>query len=798
MKNKLWGIAVIMAIVFSFAGCENGTNSTDPAGPNLTALRAKIAEAEKAKEGVTEANNASQVAQGRKWVTSGEMAAFIVAINTAKAALNSSTQTDVDNAVSALSIAIDTFNTAKKDGNKTSGFTQQDLSDLIDEAQNAKTGVKTSSNGKDVSTQEYWVTSNVMTALDNAIASANTALTSGSYDNAYNGLVTALDTFYTSKKLGTAGTSENTVYEYTFGEIGADIPANGMTLDEWCLQITGGDYAQLLASGDLPGKFYKNKSLTQEFKGNDTIKADTPFYCDFNLFGGEGYERIGTLTGTITLTDVPNPAPRVYISVNGGDNDNWWGSEGNRITISGSGTVSNISWSISIYGDNGFSPSTGNFRLWVESAGSNSGFRIEIPTTPYISSANQSGINLGTVSIKSITLSGTINVTYDGQPVPYLEISANTHQQYWIGSTELTPSGANTSWSITIQAFSSPTEISFSVMGFPSQQLDYWDNMLFNENVIPAQPVIAQSQNITEISLNLGNISNNNLPGGGGTHPEYSNVTSSADTDTPGTLRYAINHVDDRGTITIDSSVTTIQLARELTINKNVTIIGNGVVLTPGTGYPPSDNSLILINNDQDVSIKCIHFKAGKDSSTSAINGGSAIYNKGSLYVESCIFTINTGNKGGAIHNASPSTVTTVKGCTFYNNSATTSGGAIYHASGTLELQGNIFYGNTAPGTAKTSGPIVFSNNGTTVKSNGYNVVDVAFGTGADQCGWATGTGDKTLTELSISVSPIDTTTFAPVDELKGVMPSTAIPDFPTTDFRNQNRTWPGAPGAVK
>jgi hypothetical protein len=92
----------------------------------------------------------------------------------------------------------------------------------------------------------------------------------------------------------------------------------------------------------------------------------------------------------------------------------------------------------------------------------------------------------------------------------------------------------------------------------------------------------------------------------------------------------------------------------------------------------------------------------------------------------------------------------------------------------------------------------VYCWNGSTVISNGYNVVDVNPLIANPQSGWTAGTGDTTFTELSISGVPFNTTTFAPVTGLNGVFSSTAPEGFPAVDFYGDTRTWPGAPGAVK
>jgi hypothetical protein len=76
--------------------------------------------------------------------------------------------------------------------------------------------------------------------------------------------------------------------------------------------------------------------------------------------------------------------------------------------------------------------------------------------------------------------------------------------------------------------------------------------------------------------------------------------------------------------------------------------------------------------------------------------------------------------------------------------------------------------------------------------------VDVAFGTGSSQAGWAAGTGDTYIS----TGNPIDPATFAPnagspgMTEI-GIVP-VGLPDFPATDFYGSTRTFPGAAGAVR
>jgi len=268
-------------------------------------------------------------------------------------------------------------------------------------------------------------------------------------------------------------------------------------------------------------------------------------------------------------------------------------------------------------------------------------------------------------------------------------------------------------------------------------------------------------------------------------------VNNSGDSATTnGTLRNIIGSANDGDVIEISSSVTTIQLNKEIAISKNITIVGNGVIITPSGSFPDKGNSLLSVSSGKAVTVRRVHFKSGKDSDTDGAGKGSAIYNRGTLTVESCIFTINNAVQGGAIYNSENST--TANGCTFYNNSATT-GGAIYINYGTLTLTGNLFYGNTA-----TTGPVVYRNGGT-VTSGGYNVSDVmlvTFNSGSWTGGKST---DTTFSSLSISGKPFNDNFAPPIGSvLNSYMPSTAITGFPLTDFFGNTRNWPGSPGAVK
>jgi hypothetical protein len=89
---------------------------------------------------------------------------------------------------------------------------------------------------------------------------------------------------------------------------------------------------------------------------------------------------------------------------------------------------------------------------------------------------------------------------------------------------------------------------------------------------------------------------------------------------------------------------------------------------------------------------------------------------------------------------------------------------------------------------AATAGQIVFKGGTGEIRSDGYNVVDVDFGTGATQCGWTAGTGDKKLSELSITLPFTgDGSTFDPA--IKVYIVPTGTSGFPEKDFNGNVRS---------
>jgi len=256
-----------------------------------------------------------------------------------------------------------------------------------------------------------------------------------------------------------------------------------------------------------------------------------------------------------------------------------------------------------------------------------------------------------------------------------------------------------------------------------------------------------------------------------------------------GTLRYALQSsvVGDRIRF---SGPITVELIAPLNVTSDIVIEGNGATITRSASFTQMLH-LLVIYPEATVSISRIHFRGGMSSGS----GGAIRNNGGTLILESCIFSHNVAALGGALENSNGGTLI-VRGNTFFQNRATSAGGTINNSDGTLTMTGNLFYRNTAA--SGNMQPVVRNAAAATVKSLGFNIVDVMLGGGVfHQSGWIGGTGDTTLEGLGIPGIPFDEATFVPVDGLRNVMPGTPIEDFPAFDFNGNPRTWPGAPGAV-
>jgi hypothetical protein len=214
-------------------------------------------------------------------------------------------------------------------------------------------------------------------------------------------------------------------------------------------------------------------------------------------------EKIGQISGTVTLTDIPDGA-KVYIrtGLDGEETDRY------PVTVSGStGT-----WTIPLYKNDfphGPAAVTGPqelpfILLVVLSNGSE--YRPErlYKTLDLTDKTDIPAENIGTASLKSVTLSGTITVTHNGQPVYYVEIRVHSTNGNTLGFTGLNSPGAGAPWSVAIAAFDSPTDVVIDVNGYGSGSKDQ-----FHRNSVMTVTGVSSADR-PGITLNLGNITGDN------------------------------------------------------------------------------------------------------------------------------------------------------------------------------------------------------------------------------------------------------------------------------------------------
>jgi hypothetical protein len=225
--------------------------------------------------------------------------------------------------------------------------------------------------------------------------------------------------------------------------------------------------------------------------------AETPlsYTADFEDRRGA---KVGQISGTVTLTDVPAGAS-VSISA--------WSNNGGLGTSSYPVDVSTGAWTIPLYtgdfDDDDPDSASGQQNIYFElhvrldnSRYSTGGLNKTLDLT---NKTNIQAGNIGTTSLKAVTLSGTITVTHNGQPAPYMAIRAYANGNY-LSETGVISPGAGASWSLTIPAFDSPTDVVIDVSGSDSN-----DEQLFYKESVLTIPNVSGS-NVSGLAINLGDV----------------------------------------------------------------------------------------------------------------------------------------------------------------------------------------------------------------------------------------------------------------------------------------------------
>jgi hypothetical protein len=301
-----------------------------------------------------------------------------------------------------------------------------------------------------------------------------------------------------------------TVYSYNLDEMYQGIfnsPSHAITLNDWYRQARFWENRSFDQWSQSEGKYlYKEKELQTRFTGSDMVNENTVVYGDFADFHWAG-EKIGAVTGSITLTDIFDPAPKVWIR-RYKEGEPWWFV--GKITMNAvTDTQATLDWSIPTYTSYFTPPVENRFALFVLPYRSNYGLEVSIPTPKTIDSADTDVGSLGMVSIKGVTvLSGTITITNNGQPVPYVGIFANYDVHGTIQDTYLSSPGPNAPWSMILGPSSnSEREIEFHIWCF-SKENGTASDMLLDKSSGVKVTIIGQDD-ISDIVLDLGDIADN-------------------------------------------------------------------------------------------------------------------------------------------------------------------------------------------------------------------------------------------------------------------------------------------------
>jgi hypothetical protein len=475
---------------------------------NKSALTAKIAEAENTRSGVEKSAGGADVAQGTKWITQNAWDTFESAINAAKSAQSgAASQAAVDAAVSALNGAITAFNNAKADGTKTSGFTTAEMSALITRAKAAKEGVTPAATGDDVGSGAYWASQSAFDTLNTAINSAEAA-TDTNRDSLFLALSQALTAFTAAKKPGSIPDKESLLSAISAadsaksGVVEAAGKAEAPAGSKWA---TASQLAALKAAYDSAVAVASNASASKNQVAEETGKLNAATGV-FNSAvsangpgeGGGGDQKIGEITGTITLTGIPAQKPNVFIEVR--NEESKWQPNGNKIDLSGINGSGNVSWSIPLYEEDAFTgPIEGAFTLWVGNGEDSNGYIIWIDQTKQLTGTTANVGDLGSASLAARTLSGTISVTYNGNPVPKVRIFADTFDPdyIWFGHFFLENPGPNTPWVLPIPVLSSQNYLRIHVEGFDNN-----GDLLFEHFNVKELWNVQQTE-ITKVNINI-------------------------------------------------------------------------------------------------------------------------------------------------------------------------------------------------------------------------------------------------------------------------------------------------------
>jgi hypothetical protein len=508
--------------------------------PDKTDLNTAIKSANTARAGVEIAAIQNEAPGGSAWVTKAQWDALNTAYTTAAGA---ATQNAVTQATTALNDAISDFTEAKSDngpGTAVNALTITGLGAIYNNGAEVYVGVL-ESNEFDPSSEPDNFEQEIVT--NGSLTIPLETLPNGSY---YVGFSSdGIIIFISKATVLFKGAMKNIAYDtvnfelYThslnFGDMGmppnitatlnqviegmaGDMPGSPTTYTAWKNAMRqmlsgelGGNYVNLNDVNVLDVALYKNAACTQEFTGTETVNSATVVYTKFSLAeimsGGDGppgppVEAAGYINGTVNLIG-GSSGQEVFIGARYGDNQIYQvDGQGILSAVESNGSFS-IPFTYEFLAALESKAQELYFSLYIHDTGSGGGYdKYTEPKTVTNSGLIGNTLNvgsLGTVSLAFINLSGTITVTYNGQPVPRVRISArydtNIPSIMGNGYSELKSPGSGAPWSVPVPVFASQTTLNISVSGFNSS-----GNSIFYTNI---QTVSAHSTPVTVPAINL-------------------------------------------------------------------------------------------------------------------------------------------------------------------------------------------------------------------------------------------------------------------------------------------------------
>ncbi|MEN6291448.1 MAG: carboxypeptidase regulatory-like domain-containing protein, partial [Methanobacterium sp.] len=283
-----------------------------------------------------------------------------------------------------------------------------------------------------------------------------------------------------------------------------------------------------------------------------------------------------------------------------------------------------------------------------------------------------------------VVISGKVLKCSDGTPFSGVTVTASK------GGTKLASTTTSDDGTYTLSFLSSDTVFNVTA--------SYPGHISSSKNVAVASGAADTSYGAANFKMGLAYVyvspSGNDGHSGDSSHPVQ-------------TIEKALSLVNNGGTIYLASGTYSGNGNTGLTIEKNVTIIGQGQTNTIIDGL--TYNPMWTIRSGVTVTIKGLTFANGK-----AGYGGGALYNAGcTCTVNDCTFTNNKATNGGAIYNTGTVSgygILTVRGCTFTGNNAN-GGGAIYNYGWSTDSMCTII-DSTFTGNNATKGGAIYNQEG--------------------------------------------------------------------------------------